>query len=178
MAKKFRLLLLDANVVIEAFRMGIWDQLVDRCDIHLARTVVDKEAHFYEDDSGDRHHFDLREYEAKGTITVFDVQFAEVDAFRKLFGPVYFEKLDQGEAESMAFLFAHPSQEWLICSADKIVYRVLGSTRRGDQGISLEEILQQIGLGRPVDRMFSHNYREQWTRKGFEEGQYGLHGPP
>ncbi len=39
--KKFRLLLLDANIVIELFGQGIWDRVIDLCDIHLARTVAE-----------------------------------------------------------------------------------------------------------------------------------------
>lgn len=45
--KKFRLLLLDADVVIELFRLGLWDGIVERCDVHLARIVVEDEAQFY-----------------------------------------------------------------------------------------------------------------------------------
>ncbi len=40
--KKFRLLLLDAGIVIEVFRLGKWDQLLDACDIYLARTITER----------------------------------------------------------------------------------------------------------------------------------------
>ncbi len=59
--KKFKLLLLDANVAIEISRQGLWDQMVARCDIHLAQTVLD-EAQFYDDQQGDRHYIDLLPY--------------------------------------------------------------------------------------------------------------------
>ena len=38
MAKKFSLLLPDANVVIHLFKLGIWERLIERCDVHPART--------------------------------------------------------------------------------------------------------------------------------------------
>ena len=38
--KKFRLLLLDANVVIELFRHGIWARVIETCEVYLSRTVV------------------------------------------------------------------------------------------------------------------------------------------
>ncbi len=41
-----RLLLLDANVVIELFRLGIWGRVIERCRIFVARTIVEVEAHF------------------------------------------------------------------------------------------------------------------------------------
>jgi hypothetical protein len=56
------------------------------------------------------------------------------------FDSSYIEKLDAGEAESLAYLMnAH--DEHSICSADAIVYRVLGNVDRGHQGASLEEVL-------------------------------------
>jgi len=46
-------LILDANVVITLHELRIWRKLIERCDIHLARTVVESEAIFFEKD-GDR----------------------------------------------------------------------------------------------------------------------------
>jgi len=166
--KKFRLLLLDANVVIELFKRGVWDRLVEACDIHLASTVVSAEAHFYEDDEGVRHDFDLEPYRRDGKVTVFDIAPSELTTFRATFDPTYFEKLDPGETESLAYL-VNSKEECLICSADRIVYRVLGNLNRGEQGVSLEEILQKTGLARPLPRQFTRAFREEWTKKGFQE---------
>ncbi len=83
------------------------------------------------------------------------------------------EKLDDGETESLAFLINSP-EEFLICSADKIIYRILGNLKRSGQGISLEEILQQTGLGVGLPRQFTKAYREEWSRKGFAEGLGGI----
>jgi hypothetical protein len=44
--KKFSLLLLDANVVIALCRMGLWDRVLERCEILLARTVFDESSFF------------------------------------------------------------------------------------------------------------------------------------
>jgi hypothetical protein len=171
--KKFKLLLLDANVVIELFRLGIWDDVVERCDVHLARTVAEDEAHFFEDDDGQRRDFDLQPYINASKITVFDVTVSEAAALRDRFGPVYFERLDPGETESLVHFFGIAGECW-ICSADKIVYRIIGGLDRGEQGVSLEEILQQTGLGRGLRAQFTKDFRVKWTRKGFEEHMRGL----
>ena len=63
---------------------------------------------------------------------------------------------------------------YLISSADKIVYRVLGNLNRAEQGISLQEVLQQVGLGRPLPHEFSKGYREYWTGRGSQERIQGL----
>jgi hypothetical protein len=170
--KKFRLLLLDANVVIELFRQGIWERLIEACNVHLAHTVT-TEAHFYEDDLGARHDFDLGQWSRAGKITVFDVMPSELTTFRAQFDPTYFEKLDPGETESLAYL-VNSKDTCLVCSADAIVYRVLGNLNRGEQGIAVEEILQKTGLGRQLSWRFTKAFRETWTRKGFQERVSGI----
>ena len=167
MMKKFKLLLLDADVVIEIFRHGIWDKFLKVCDVHLSR-IVAGEAHFWTDAEDERHDFDLQTYTTAGKITIFDVHPSELTAFLSRFDPTYLERLHPGETESLAFL-VNSTEPYLICSADKIVYRVLGNLRRDDQGISLQEILQQVGLNRQLTRPFSKEYRDTWTKKGFQD---------
>ena len=106
-------------------------------------------------------------------VTVFDLTPSQLDGFRARFDPVYFEKLDPGETASLAYLLGQ-SDECRICSADKIVYRVLGCLSRPGQGVSLDEILGQIGFRRTVGREFTKAYREEWTKKVFQEGLTGL----
>ena len=50
--KKLKLLLLDANVVIELFEKGIWEKVVERCEIYLAGTVVDEAQHIPDAEDG------------------------------------------------------------------------------------------------------------------------------
>ena len=177
--KKLRLLLLDAGVVILLHRLGLWKAVVDRCELILAGTVARAEAVFYEDDAGERHEIDLSVDEREKRITVVDVPAKQLKAFRTRFGPVYLEKLDDGEAESLAYLVG-TQDPCRICSADKIVYRVLGNIARAEDGISLEEVLQKVGLAAPggLPHDFCKPYREFWTAKGFQEKLMGIGEKP
>ena len=76
--------------------------------------------------------------------------------------------LDDGEAESLAYM-VRQSTDFLISSGDAIVYRVLGNLHRGEQGISLEEILQKLGLGRSLQNPCTKRFREQYTRQGQQD---------
>lgn len=175
--KKFKLLLLDANVVIYLFEIGLWDQVVERCEVLLSRIVAEGEAQFGKDDD-EKVYFDLRPYIADGRITVIDASVADVKAFRDLFDPVYLPRLDDGESESLAYLIKSP-ERCLICSGDAIVFRVLALLDRIEQGLSLEEIFGSIGLGRSMPWEFSKRYREHWTKVGSQhkiQGQ-GLKHP-
>ena len=141
--KKFRLLLLDADVVILLFRLAIWDKVIERCDVHLAGAVLG-EAHFYVDDEGERQDFDLAPYVAAGKVTRFDMLPSQLTAFLARCSPRFLEKLDAGETESLAYLLSKTDREFAICSADKIVYRILGSLGLAHRGISLEEVLREV----------------------------------
>jgi len=168
MAKKFRLLLLDANIVIKLFAMGLWDQFLERCDVHLSRTIADVEAHFFEDDEGQRHDFDLSSYEASGAVTVFDVTLAQDAELTRHFGQAYLDRFDPGEREALAHLVTSPDP-YLICAADSIVFKVLGFLNRGEQGVSLEEILEKTGCARRMEWQFSKAFREKYTQDGFAD---------
>jgi hypothetical protein len=171
--KKLRLLLLDANVVIMLHELGLWDKTVNLCDIHLAGTVIDEEALFFRDSHGDDHSIDLSADIASAKVIRFDVDVSVINAFKSRFRPGYFDALDPGEAESLTYL-VNSRESYCICSADKIVYRVLGALYLTDQGISLEEVLQRIGQSRKVDHEYSKSYREYWSREGFREGLQGI----
>ena len=170
--KKFKLLLLDANVVIQAFKLGLWAKLIERCDVWLAATVV-QEAAFFTTEDGTSHTIDISQDLAENRVSKFELTPSELSEFRSSFDPSYFEKLDDGETESLAHLI-NSAEQFLICSADKIVYRILGNLKRSEQGISLEEILQQVGLGVALPRPFTKSYRKECTARGFEEGLGGI----
>jgi hypothetical protein len=170
--KKFKLLLLDANVVTKAFELGLWQQLIERCDIWIASTVI-QEAEFFVSEDGISHPIDLKPDIVGNRISRFEVSLSELSIFRELFDPSYLEKLDDCETESLAFLL-NSSEQFLICSADKIVYRILGNLKRSEQGVSLEKVLRQVSLGVCLPRQFTKSYREEWATKGLQEGLGGL----
>ena len=169
--ERLSFLLLDANVVIHLFASGIWERLVESCDIQLARTVMG-ESHFYEDEQGQRVDFDLAPYEENGAIQVFDVPISDVQTFLDRFDSTYVERLDPGETESLAYLLKAPEAA-VICSADGIVYRVLGNLDLGERGLSLEEVLRQVGLGRKLPWQFTFTFRQQRTAQGVTERLHG-----
>lgn len=160
-----RLILLDANVVIHLFELDLFRQLATRCQIVLAQTVVD-EAHFFERD-GERFAIDWGELIKEGVVEVRSATASEVQTYCDRFDPTYYEKLDPGEAEALTLL--ERDVEARICSADKIVWRVLGNTNQRERGVSLEEVLQQIGLTKKLPDRFSKSFREKWCQAGSQE---------
>lgn len=171
--KKLRFLLLDANIVIQLFELDVWSQFIEKCDVLLARTVAEREAQFFTDEQEERHEIDLNEDIAANRILVVDVAPAELKQFFDRFNPLYLERLDPGEAESLAYL-AQSRDPCHICSSDAIVFRVLAQLGLIERGLSLEEALQQIGLGRKLHSQFTRQFRESWTKRGQTESIQGI----
>lgn len=166
---KLKLLILDAGVVIYLHELGLWSKVVASCDLYLSRIVAEKEVLFQKSEQDEYgYDIDLSAMITSGAITVFDVSVSDLKTFRDQFDLLYLGDLDDGEAESLAYL-VRQSPEFLISSGDAIVYRVLGNLNRGEQGISLEEILQNLGLGRSVNNQYTKRFREQYTRQGQQD---------
>lgn len=171
---RLRLLLFDANIVIELHKIGLWEKVIELCDVTLTKTVAEDESEYWEDDYEQRHYFNLHDEIGSGKINCITVSHEQLEALFKKFSPVYLDRLDPGEAESLAVLISS-DEDWLISSSDGIVFRVLGNIGLPDQGISLAEVLQKIGLTYPGLRFhFCQEFRHKMTLKGQQEGITGM----
>ena len=164
--KKLRFLLLDANVVIQLFELNLWAVVVEKCEIMLSRIVIDQEARFFrKQPDGSEQPIDLSEDIAAGRIQPFDVTPTQVGIFVGQFTDEYLAKLDPGETESLCYI-SICTDPCVVCSADAIVFRVLGCLNRSELGISLEEVLNQIGRSARLPYQYSKDYRIQFTKQG------------
>jgi hypothetical protein len=169
--KRLRLLLLDTNIIIKLFELGIWEDVVEKCDIHIAQSVV-QEAQFIVDNEGFCEAIDLSQDVSSKRISVFEVPAHRLSKFKSLFVDAVIEKLDAGELESLVHLFAS-AEEYQIASSDGVVFRVLAACNRTDQGISLEEMLDAIGFTQKLGQQFGRAFRESWNKKGFASALQG-----
>lgn len=174
---KFPRLLLDADVIIYSHELGIWHQLIEKCTVTVTSAVSDKEVLYWRDERDTPHQIDLNEQKEK--VKSVNVSLSHFKAFNDKFGPTYLDRMDLGEAESLAYLY-HSDEKWRLCSADGIVFKTLGCLNLGEQGISLEEVLKGIGLNRKFDEQHQHytkSYRLSLTRLGAQEGLTGMAFP-
>lgn len=164
--KKFRFLLLDAGPVIKLFELGIWDEFIKRCDVTITRTVAEDEVVFAGSDFEKEFiDYGLHTYEKQGLITIVDVELAVVRKFYEAFTERYKQIIHPGEKETLALLCDSDSN-WLLCAADGAVFRVLGLLGKSEQGISLEEVLERIGLARRLENQFTKRFRQRYTSLG------------
>lgn len=164
--------LCDANIVIKLFALDQWKNLIEKAEIVLASTIVSTEAHFYTVDEK-RTEIDLTPDIASKRILVECASIAEMRALKARFRPNYLERLDLGETESLAIL-ARNGNCFQICSADTIVWKVLGAMKVPERGISLEELFKRVGLSRKLEAMYGMDTRKNATQRGFMDGFNGV----
>ncbi len=97
---KLKLLILDANVVIYLHEKGLWQAVLQRCEVHLSSIVIDDEVRFYVGTEYDEV-IELSPDVTAGRVHRFDVPVSDVKEFRDQFDPVYRGDLDPGEEESL-----------------------------------------------------------------------------
>jgi hypothetical protein len=165
-----RLLLLDANIVIEAHCLGVWEKLTRAVEIVLPSTIADDEVQFYEDpETGDHLPIDLRQLLANGTITKADATAEELQDLYTQFEPLFVAGIDLGEAEALALLLSGRIADCHFCTADKPAIQALALLGFGDQGISLEALLQTTGV-KPRSSL-RRGYREAAFQQEIRAGE-------
>jgi hypothetical protein len=165
---KLKLLILDAGVVIKLHEWNLWEQVIAKCDVYLSSIVAGCESKYHQVDGDDwGKDIDLSQSIKDGKITIFEMPPSDILAFKNRFDASYFCDLDNGEAESLAYLTSRRNLDLKISSGDAIVYKALGNLNIAERGISLEEILQQIGLSRRINEFqYTKDFREQMTNIG------------
>ena len=153
--------------------LGLWDNVVKAYDITLTRTVADDEVMYWKDESGVGNSIEIQKDIESGRIKCVDVPLSQVGAFKQRFDLSYYDRLDDGEAESLAFML-DSKEEWVISSANAIVFKVLGRLGLREQGISLEEILQKVGLSKSLDDWkYKKDFRVKYTKAGEQDSVTG-----
>jgi hypothetical protein len=162
-----RLVLLDADVVIEAIRVGAWDNLVAKVEVMMASTVIDQVTHEVDPETGAKHRIDLYEYVANGRVKPVKVDSAAVaqvnDACRN------HVDLHHGELESLACL-PDLDPDCRFCTGDKAAIKAIALLGMTDRAASLERVLGDNGIpgNGEIGHQFRDGYLRDWLRRGAE----------
>jgi len=175
--KKFRFLLLDAGPIIKLFELGIWEKFIERCDVTISSTVA-VEAKWASQEYKDVK-INLDTYKEK--IKIIETELSLASTFYTKLPNTYKDDVEvqDGEVQTLAFL-CDSSLDWRLCSADHVVFRILGLLGKGEQGRSLEEktrIRWDKITPRDEDWKYTKKFREKWTfegQKDFIQGQGAL----
>ena len=154
-------MLLDADVVIGLFEIGIWEKLVDRTRVTLSQQVLDEAQHYYDSETMARKCINLQPYVDEAKIDVLACDAQEVAPVRSQC--CKFAILHPGELESLAILNRIGSDA-LFCTADRGAIRAAVMLDLAERVISLEELLVRVGL----KRNFTDNEDLQYSEQAFK----------
>lgn len=143
---KLNSLLLDADVVIDAHSLGMWDKLLARNRVHIGSVVLRTEVDYYIDKNGRRRNINLISQHRAKKITELSATLAEQRILKERFDAMLGPKLDPGETESLVILERVP--ELMFCTFDYAAITAAVLLDIGNRVISFETVLKKCGLSR------------------------------
>ena len=154
--------LLDANIVIEAYRLGIWEKLLKKVEISVSSVVAHTESLFFVRKEGRvPEAINLKKLISEGKIKEYSASSNELADLYSLFDRVFIEGIHEGEAESLALILKRRLKDVLFCSGDAVAIQALAMVGHSEAGISFEALLKKVGL--------QQNLRTQFKEKFFKE---------
>lgn len=169
------LLLLDACVIIEAYRLDVWGALLSRAQVAAPATVVRTEALFY---SQDKHcvpqSIHLPTLVAEGKMVELSATTDELAVVQAQLTDDVIEGLDPGEMEALALLVVGRAAGYLLCTGDRAAIQALALLGLSALGISFEHALARVGLKKPLSKQFTEKYFRTVLREGQERRLRGL----
>jgi hypothetical protein len=164
---KPKCVLLDANVVIEAHRLNVWQKLTEDYELILPSIVIHQEALFFSRKPDGIHvDINLLGLVDRGVITQQTATYEELTSIYTVFDRVFIEQLDPGETEALALLKANRLPGAYFCTGDAPAIRALAMIGMSERGISMQTLLAKVGLQKNLARWFRENFFKRNIRIG------------
>lgn len=158
----------DANVIIEAHALGIWDSLVTQCRMFTTQYIEKNEARYFKSKQRIKS-ISLKEQIKNGAITILAATHEDTDRLYKTFESQFINSLDPGEIEALALVRAGKVNHARFCTGDGPAITALAMLGRSDLGISFERLLERIGL-RSLKSKLSFWYTQGYFKRHIEKG--------
>jgi len=158
-----RIVLLDADVIIDLHRYRIWEHIFNKNKILIPSIVLKREVYYYEDEYGLRHSIELLGEVGK-TITEVSITVDELRDFKSNFDRFIQEELDAGETEALKIL--NDRDDCFFCTCDKVAIKVIALLGKREQGLSFEKLLKSSGITKRLE----NKHTEHYFRKYLDEG--------
>lgn len=132
-----KLLLLDADVVIDLHTIGVFDRISKGFEIHVTKTVLDEALYFKS--GGTKTKIDIRDH-----VTVIqDVAVELLETVRKEAKQARLG-IDPGEMEAIACLMQE-GEGLLFCTCDQAAIKLLSFMNIEGRAVSFEKTLRATG---------------------------------
>ena len=131
--------LLDANIIIEAYKLGIWEELIERVEFTVSSIVANDEVLFFsKQENKIPTPINLRSLIEEGKINELSATQEEMTSFMEIFDSVFSQRLDPGELESLSLIETGKAGDSMFCTSDAPAIKALAMMGRSDAGISMD----------------------------------------
>ena len=156
-----RLLLLDANIIIDLQTLGLFDRLCKSYAVYVTPEVL-KEADRYP--SGGKYHKIFIKTKVK---IIQDVAIGSIDTVLDEAREAWLS-VDEGETTSIASIYQQEKEDMFFCTCDKAAIKLVSYMDLDKQSISLEKALQDVGYHK---RNLFHQHSEKMFKECIKEGK-------
>jgi len=155
-----RLLLLDADVIIDLHTLGLFERIIKTYDVFVTRTVLGEAQYFKKE--GRREGVNISD-----RVTVIDD--VELDSLEKVQNEAKEARLgiDPGELESIAYL-STAEEEVMFCTCDKAAIKLISYMVLETKSISLEKAVR--GAGHQTKNLYPRHF-EKMFKECIEDGK-------
>jgi len=160
---KPRLVLLDADVIIEAHNIGVWQDIIKGYEVLVPSIIIEDQAKFYSKQE-QRTTIDLKSQVAQHQIQEIQTTTEEIECLYEKFARNPPE-IHPGETEAVAYIFCHSEEGHVFCTGDHAAIIALTKCGMSDKVISFEELLNKIGLTKTLKKQLTESYRKDVTKK-------------
>jgi hypothetical protein len=117
--KKPDLVILDANVVIDAHKENYWNSLIEGHKIHLPATVIRDEVQYFDAGNNNKKGIQLKPLIDKGFIFEIAATIDDEKQLQCLVKAQFLLAFDPGEREALALLKAQRYKNFFFCTGDR-----------------------------------------------------------
>lgn len=152
------IILVDANVIIEADKVRIWKAISATFKLHTVESVVKEALHTPIGKVGlSMSEADLR----KSFAVIYDVSEDETAEFVLSYDGLMDRALDGGELDLLTYLHLHIDVKvWFLCGPDVGSMKGLHCMELLDHLVSLEKLQQMCGLTKLLPNHFKQGWQE------------------
>jgi len=154
-----KLLLLDADVIIDLHTLGLFGRITKTYDICLTREVFE-EAKYYKKD-GTTIEVDLKDVLIIDNVDLEILRWVQREAKKAMLG------IDPGESTSIAYL-SQTDEEITFCTCDQAAIKLMSYMELEEKAISLEKALKSAGYH---GKKLYPRHLEKTFKKAVKEGK-------
>ena len=167
---KPKFVLFDANIIIEAYELGIWETLVERVEVYVPSIVVHDEARFVKYEIGRiPEEINLSALIDSGRIFEISAEIDEIAKLDNIFDALFLQSIHDGEKEALAILYVNKKENLLFCTADAMPIKGMAMLQLSERAISFQNLLKSIGIQKQLKLHFTGSWFKARLREGQEK---------